>query len=74
MKNNFWSCDCKAQEFQDWLRSADYQEILDRDEVKCNYPRDLRGQPIASLEEDQLSCEPKECPETCLCGNLKFVK
>ena len=77
LSGNPWNCDCNISEFRTWLQSDFYTSIPDKDEATCFLPRSLRFQPVAAIDDSDITCNYSTCPSACIChaqnNGCKFV-
>lgn len=62
LHGNRWTCDCKLIDTYLWLNM--YQIPQQQEEPKCFEPSKLQGNPIKSLNHDDLACVPEITPTT----------
>jgi hypothetical protein len=61
LQANQWVCDCKLIDIYNWIKNSNVPQI---EEPKCSEPHKLQGQPIKSLQIDELACLPEISPTT----------
>ncbi|XP_067305418.1 trophoblast glycoprotein [Pseudorasbora parva] len=54
LAGNPWSCDCDIEETLIWLERHDF--VVDRLNLTCSYPTELKNAPLLHLEQSQLPC------------------
>lgn len=51
---NAWLCDCNIVDTQEWLKKT--VQVLDKENLTCNGPKNLRGDSLLQVESTQLHC------------------